>query len=59
MTREPREVWQQAGSKDLSVVIQEKLQEILETHNVPALADKTLASIRRIREKGEASLSTD
>ena len=59
MTREPREVWQQAGSKDLSVVIQERLREILETHKIPALADKTLSAIRKIREKGENSLATD
>ena len=53
MTREPRETWHQAGSKDLAAVIQEKLQEILETHESPALADKTLSAIRKIRENGE------
>ena len=35
MTRDPREIWQQSGSKDLATVIQEKLQEILETHKTP------------------------
>jgi trimethylamine:corrinoid methyltransferase-like protein len=56
MTRDPREVWQQTGSKDLATVIQEKLKEILENHKAPALADKTLSAIRKIREKGEKSL---
>jgi trimethylamine--corrinoid protein Co-methyltransferase len=56
MTREPRETWQQAGSKDLSAVIQEKLHEILETHKAPTLADKTLSAIRKIRENGEKLL---
>jgi len=58
MTREPREVWQQAGSKDLAAVIQEKLHEILETHEAPALADKTLSAIRKIRENGEKLMAT-
>ena len=56
MTRDPRETWQQAGSKDLATVIKERLQEILETHEVPALADNTRSAIRKIREKGEKLL---
>ena len=56
MTREPREIWQQTGSKDLATVIQEKLQTILETHAVPTLADNTLSAIQKIREKGEKRL---
>jgi trimethylamine---corrinoid protein Co-methyltransferase len=52
MTREPREVWQQAGSKDVSVVIQERLKDIIDNHTPPALTDSTLAAIRKIREKG-------
>lgn len=56
MTRDPREIWQQGGSKDLATVIQEKLQTILETHVVPALAGKTLSAIQKIREKGEKFL---
>lgn len=56
MTREPREIWQQTGSKDLATVIQEKLQAILETHAVPTLADNTLSAIQKIREKGEKRL---
>ena len=58
MTREPREVWQQAGSKDLAAVIQEKLHEVLETHEAPALADKTLSAIRKIRKNGEKLMAT-
>jgi len=56
MTREARETWLQAGCKDLSHVIQDKLQEILESHEVPPLAGKTLTAIRNIRDKGEKLL---
>jgi trimethylamine--corrinoid protein Co-methyltransferase len=59
MTRDPREVWQQAGSKDLAAVIQEKLQEILRNHEAPVMADKTLTAIRKIREKGEKLLAKE
>ena len=59
MTRDPRETWKQAGSKDLATVIQEKLKEILENHKAPVLTDKTLSAIRKIREKGEKALAAE
>ena len=57
MTRDARETWQRAGSKDLATVIQEKLKEILETHEVPQINGNTLSAIRQIREKGEKLLA--
>ncbi|CAB5087422.1 hypothetical protein D3OALGA1CA_669 [Olavius algarvensis associated proteobacterium Delta 3] len=48
--------WESTGAKDMAARIDEKLQGILETHEAPALPDKTLAAIRSIREKGVAAL---
>lgn len=56
MTRDPRETWLQAGSKDLSQVIQEKLRDILENHTCPPLPDETLSAIQGIRAKGEKKM---
>ncbi|MCP4694332.1 MAG: hypothetical protein GY859_40245 [Desulfobacterales bacterium] len=53
MTRTPRETWREEGARDLAAVIQERLKDIIENHDVPALPDKTLEAIRKIREKGE------
>ncbi|MBW2613713.1 MAG: trimethylamine methyltransferase family protein [Deltaproteobacteria bacterium] len=56
MARGARETWLQEGSKNMMDVIQEKLHAIIETHAVPAIADKTLSAIRDIRNKGEKLL---
>ena len=53
MTRDPREVWIDKGSKGLDAVIQDKLHEIIDTHKVPELDAGKLEAIRKIREKGE------
>jgi len=56
MTRDPREVWLDKGAKGLETVIQDKLHEIVETHEVPRLPDATLEAVRKIKEKGEKLL---
>jgi trimethylamine--corrinoid protein Co-methyltransferase len=53
MTRDPREVWIDNGSKSLDAVIQDKLHEIIETHKVRELDAEKLEAVRKIKEKGE------
>jgi trimethylamine--corrinoid protein Co-methyltransferase len=59
MTRMPYEQWKQQGAQDLSAVIQDRLKDILENHNVPPLPDKTLEAIKAIRETGEREMTAD
>jgi trimethylamine--corrinoid protein Co-methyltransferase len=56
MTRTAREEWEMLGAKDMAVRIHEKLQDILEDHEAPALPDKIQTAIRAIRDKGVAEL---
>jgi trimethylamine--corrinoid protein Co-methyltransferase len=56
LTRQARDIWRQEGSKDISQRIQEKVRNIIETHKVPPLADKTLTELERMRIKGETEL---
>ena len=56
MTRQPYEVWLQEGTKDAAQRIQERLEHITGTHQVPELPDKVLAAIRKIRIGGEKEL---
>ncbi len=57
LTRQPRDVWRQEGSKDLQQRLQEKVRTILDTHQVPPLPDKTLAELEQIKITGEKELT--
>jgi trimethylamine--corrinoid protein Co-methyltransferase len=57
LTRQAYVDWEAAGSKDMASRIQEKLQSIVESHQVPPLPDKTLASLERIRKTGVKELA--
>jgi trimethylamine--corrinoid protein Co-methyltransferase len=57
MTRQPYGKWRQQGAKDMSVRVREKVKEILETHQVPALPDKTLSALERLKLNGEKELA--
>ncbi len=57
MTRQSYEAWLQEGSKDTAQRIQEKLEHIINTHNVPGLPSKILSSIKEIKLKGEKELT--
>ena len=52
LTREPREVWRQQGSKDLHQRLREKVAGIIATHQVPSLPDRTVAELARLRKEG-------
>jgi trimethylamine--corrinoid protein Co-methyltransferase len=56
MTRQPYEAWRREGSKDTAQRIQEKLKHIIDTHHVPGLPSKILASMKEIKLKGEKEL---
>jgi trimethylamine--corrinoid protein Co-methyltransferase len=56
LTRQPYDIWSQRGSKDMSQRVAERVREILETHPVPPLPDKTLAALEKLRIKGEKEL---
>ncbi len=58
MTRAGFDEWQSQGAKDTATRIQEKLNDILEHHQVPALPDKILAALDRIKRKGEDELTS-
>ncbi|MCG8688799.1 MAG: trimethylamine methyltransferase family protein [Desulfobacterales bacterium] len=56
LAREPYESWEAKGSKDMAERIQEKLADILDNHEVPAIDDAVLARIREIRDAGAKEL---
>ena len=56
MTRSALSDWQEQGAKDMAARIQEKLEDIVKNHEAPALPDKTLSTLKSIRQKGEKEL---
>lgn len=59
LTRQTYDEWKTQGSKDTAQRIQEKLRQILDTHVVPALPDRTVAALDKIKRKGEAELTAN
>jgi trimethylamine--corrinoid protein Co-methyltransferase len=57
MSRQAYGTWRRQGSKDMSVRVREKVKEILETHKVPALPDKTLSALAKLKLHGEKELT--
>jgi trimethylamine--corrinoid protein Co-methyltransferase len=57
LTRQHFTNWEKDGAKDMNQRIQEKLIDIVDNHQVPALPDKTLAAINDIRKRGEKELT--
>jgi trimethylamine--corrinoid protein Co-methyltransferase len=58
MTRVGLDEWRSLGAKDTATRIQEKLKMILEEHQAPALPDKVLAALDRIKRQGEEELTS-
>ena len=56
MSRQPYGIWQQEGSKDMETRVREKVKEILDTHEVQSLPDKTLSTLEKLRLEGEKEL---
>jgi trimethylamine--corrinoid protein Co-methyltransferase len=57
MSRQPYDSWQQEGSKDMGVRVQEKVKEILESHQAPPLPDNTLSALEKLKLDGEKELT--
>jgi trimethylamine--corrinoid protein Co-methyltransferase len=53
MMQKSHDIWKNEGSKDTTQRIQEKIQNIMEEHEVPPHPDKTLSALEKIRQKGE------
>ncbi len=49
--------WQLAGSKDMGQRIREKVIDIVESHQAPPLPDKTVATLAKLKQQGEAELA--
>ena len=56
LNRQPYGIWQQEGAKDMGVRVQEKVKEILETHQAPSLPDNTLSALEKLKLDGEKEL---
>lgn len=57
MSRQPYGIWQQEGSKDMAVRVQEKVKEILESHKNSQLPDNTLSALEKLKLDGEKELT--
>jgi trimethylamine--corrinoid protein Co-methyltransferase len=57
LTRQHYETWQSQGSKDMSTRVKDRVKEILESHKVPSLPDKTLSALKKMQTKGEKELT--
>jgi trimethylamine--corrinoid protein Co-methyltransferase len=57
LTRQPYEKWKESGGKDMAGRIQDKLIDILDTHEVPALPAGILAAVEKIKIDGQAELT--
>jgi trimethylamine--corrinoid protein Co-methyltransferase len=57
LTREHRDIWQQAGAKDMAQRVKEKAQEIIENHQPELLPDEVAAALAEIRQRGEEELA--
>jgi trimethylamine--corrinoid protein Co-methyltransferase len=53
LTRKSHTEWQKEGARDMAERVQEKLADILETHQVPPLPDRTLQALADIKARGE------
>lgn len=57
LTRQPYERWEKAGSRDMAQRIQDKLIDIIATHNVAELPGNVLTAIEKIKIDGERALT--
>jgi trimethylamine--corrinoid protein Co-methyltransferase len=58
LTRQQHDMWQQEGAKTMEQRVQEKVRGIIESHQAPSLPDKTLAALEKLKQQGDAELSS-
>jgi trimethylamine--corrinoid protein Co-methyltransferase len=59
LTRQHRDVWQTEGAKDMAQRVGERVQGLVEGHQVPPLSDEILAALDRLKREGEAELTKE
>jgi trimethylamine--corrinoid protein Co-methyltransferase len=59
LARQNYDDWQQAGAKDMSQRLREKVAALVESHAVPPLPAKTAAALERLKLKGTEELNDD
>jgi len=57
LSRQPYGIWQQEGSRDMGVRVQEKVKEILDSHQVAPLPDSTLSALEKLKIDGQKELT--
>lgn len=58
MARQSYDDWQEAGAKDMAQRVREKVIGLVESHTAPPLPDKTIAALARLKQQGDAELSS-
>jgi trimethylamine--corrinoid protein Co-methyltransferase len=57
LSRQSYDAWRQQGAADMSMRVRAKVKELLETHKLPPLPDKTLAALEKLKRDGEKELT--
>jgi trimethylamine:corrinoid methyltransferase-like protein len=57
LTRQHYDVWQKEGAKDMEQRVGERVRELVESHQVSPLPDKTLTTLDTLKRRGEEELS--
>jgi trimethylamine:corrinoid methyltransferase-like protein len=59
LTRQHRDIWQAEGAKDMAQRVRERVQELVEGHQVPPLSDEILAALERLKREGGAESTNE
>jgi len=57
LTRQHYDVWRDAGAKDMAQRVRDRVRELVESHTVPSLSDRTLAGLEELKRRGEEELT--
>jgi trimethylamine--corrinoid protein Co-methyltransferase len=59
LTRQHRDVWQAEGARDMAQRVRERVQGLVEGHQVRPLPDEILAALESLKREGEAELTKE
>jgi trimethylamine--corrinoid protein Co-methyltransferase len=59
LARQHRDIWQAEGSKDMAQRVGERAREIIDSHQVQPLQDKTLTALAKLKREGEIELTKE
>ena len=59
LARQHRDIWLAEGAKTLEHLVQERVRELADSHQVPPLPDETLTALDRLKRQGEAELTKE